>query len=1062
MKRPLGRTYLKTILREIRGSLGRFTAIFGIAALGVGFLAGLLATTPDMKLSMDRYFDQSNMMDITLKATMGFTGEDVRALEALPEVALVQGAYVTDVPVKTAADEILITRIHSLPRDYPAETSLNRPELVSGRLPEGAGECLAQMEGGFLADIPLGSVLTIEAEAGETYARRDFTVMGIVKSPLLVSFEREPSTAGNGRLGALIYVPEGAYTLPVYTDLYLTLRGAAAETAFSREYQDLVDRGAKKIEILGIGRSVLRREELLAGARRQIREGLARGEAAYREAREKALGELARVRGRLDAGEAELAAGEAELAGAGAEIAAGRERLEAERQRAEAELAENAARLLTGEAEIAGAKQTLAEAKARLDEARGEVEKTRASRFRMIFPRAREGVAQYDQGLLAWEEGTALVREKEAELREGRRLLGEGRARAEAEFAAAEAELAAGEAELAAGQRRLEDARRELARGEAAYREGRAGAEAKLREGAEELAEGRRRGEEIDIDLPAWYILDRNANVGAATYRANAEKIDAVAKVFPVFFLLVSALVALTTMTRMVEEERLQIGTLKALGYRKRVIAGKYIVYCGLTGVLGSAAGMTAGFRGLPRIIYNAFGTRYHLPPLVTRFDWTFGLIACSAVLLCVMGATILACYGTLREKPAALLLPRSPRAGKRIFLEYLPFIWRPMKFTYKVTARNLIRHKKHFFMTLTGIAGCTALMTAGFGLRDSMTDIARTQFTEITNHDLRIELQEGKDPDETLGAFLAGTGPGGWAELHSEGAVLINPGARNQGDQRISLTLQVPRRGDTLGNFINLRDRRTRTALEFNDRSAILTEKAASLLGIKPGEIFTLENARGMAGEFTLTGITENYVGSYLYLGKDAYGAVFGGEPRYSTLLLSTGIGEGAEQDAAITRILASESTAAAEFNSHVRESYNRLLSSIDFVVLVLISAAGGLAMIVLYNLTNININERSRELATLRVLGFHRKEAAAYIFREIGILSLLGAAAGLVLGIPLHRFIISVAENPDLMFGRRISPGSFIFSALITLVFSSLVDLLMMGKIRNIKMAESMKAAE
>jgi putative ABC transport system permease protein len=1076
-----GKTYLKTILREIRGSLGRFAAIFGIAALGVGFLAGLLAVTPDMKLSVDRYFDRADMMDIFIKADAGFTEEDLRAAAALPETALVQGARVTDAPVQTASDEIILSRIFGLPPDRPGPGEggaygfgaaggagfVNRLELIAGRLPEGADECLVQAEGGFLTAPPLGSVLRILPESRgppreETYRITRFTVTGIVKSPLYISFEREPSAAGNGRLGAVIYVRDEAYALPVYTDLYLTLRGAAALTAFSPDYQALVDAGAEKLEALGLVRSEVRREEILAEARRVIRERLAAAEGEYAAGREAALGELAAARARLDAGAAELSAAEEALAAAEAEAAAGRERLAAERLKAEGELAENEERLRAGAEALEAARRSLAEAKARLEENRGEVEKTRASRFRMASARAREGVAQYDQGLRDWEAGAALVEEKEAELREGRRLLAEGRERAAGEFSAAEEALAAGEAEIAGGRRRLEEARQELARGEAAYRSGRARAEAELQEGAAELARGRQSAEEgaLGIEKPQWYVLDRKANVGAATYGVNAEKINDVAKVFPVFFLLVAALVALTTMTRMVEEERAQIGALKALGYRKRVIAAKYLIYCGLTAVLGSAAGMAAGFRGLPRIIYSAFGTRYHLPPLVTRFNLSFGLIACAAVLLCTMGATLSACYRSLREKPAALMLPRSPRAGKRIFLEYIPLIWRPMKFTYKVTARNLLRYKKHFFMTVTGIAGCTALMVAGFGLRNSVADIARTHFAEILRYDLRIELREGAEPDAALRAFLAEAG--GYAAIHVESATLINKAARDGGGERVPVILHSPRKGDTLEDYINLRNRKTGQALPLGGPSAVLSEKLAAMLDIQTGETFTLENAGGTAGVFTLTGITENYVGSNVYLDGEAYAAAFGADPEYSTLLLRTGIKDPADQDQALTRVLAGESAAGAEFTSHAQESYNRLLSSIGFVVLVLVFAAGALAMIVLYNLTNININERSRELATLRVLGFHHQEAAAYIFRETGVLSCIGAAAGLVLGIPLHRFIITVAENPDLMFGRRIAPASFILSALSTLIFSALVDMLMLGKIRRIKMAESMKALD
>jgi putative ABC transport system permease protein len=898
----------------------------------------------------------------------------------------------------------------------------------------------------------------------EVYRFTRFTVTGIVKNPLYITNEREPSGVGNGRLGAVIYVPASAYTLPVYTDFYLTLRGARALTAFTLAYQDLVDAAAAPIEALGKSRSLLRREEVLLDAQNLAGEKLREAEAEYRQAVEQAGGELGAAREKLDAGRKELEDGERELAEAGVELSRGREALARERRRIEAELGENEGLLIRGEADIRAAKETLAESGALLDAAAAEIEKTRASFFRMLFSKAREGVRQYDQGRAAYEEGLKTVAEKEEELRQGREALAEGRDRAEAELSRAQAELDAGEGEIAGGLRGLEQARREWEAGERLYETNRARAAEQLRNGGEELERARRQTDEIDIDTPEWYVLDRNANVGCMNYQANAEKIDAVARVFPVFFLLVAALVALTTMTRMVEEERTQIGALKSLGYGKGVILSKYLIYCGLTGILGSSAGMILGFQALPLIIYNAFGTMYHLPPMITYFNQTFAFTACGTALLCTLGVTVLVCRHTLREKPARLLLPPVPRSGKRIFLERLPFLWKRMPFTYKVSARNLIRYKKHFFMTVTGIAGCTALMVTGFGLRDSLVNIARTQFEEILGYDLRVELREGEIPGDDLRGFLEGLGkendPRAYLEIHREEGYVRNAGPR--AGEGLAVTLFIPREPERLGGYITLRDRKSGRSLPFSEPRALLTEKAAEILELKAGSVFTLENAGGKREDLTLSGITENYVGSALYLSPALYAGLFNKELSYETLWIKTGVKDPAEQDRVLGEILSKEAVAGAEFTSQTQGSYNNLLKSIGFVVVVLIFAAGGLAMIVLYNLTNININERKRELATLRVLGFHQREAAAYIFREITTLSITGTAAGLFMGIPLHRFVIGVAENQDLMFGRTISPLSFILSALITLLFSAAVDLLMLKKIRDIKMAESMKAAD
>ncbi|MFP3040437.1 FtsX-like permease family protein [Treponema primitia] len=1063
---PFGKTYIKTILREIRGSLSRFVAIFAIAALGVGFLAGLLATTPDMKYSMDRYFRKTNMMDIFIKATMGITGEDILALEALDETALVLPAYVMDSPVRTGLDEVLAARIYGLPLDAAGDEGfVNKLELLDGRFPERDDECLVQQGGGYFENFKIGDIFfpvpSVSVDEQEIYGVNSYTVTGIVKSPLFISFEREPAGIGNGRLGTALYVRGSSFALPVYTDAYITLAGERHFTAFSDPYQEFVDGALGKIEALGEERSRIRQEDILTEARNRGRLEIDRGTGEFERARISAREKLAAGRLELDAGIEKLEQGEAELKDGEDRIAKGRATLAAEQERVKKELDSNEALLRKGESDIAAGKRTLAESKAALDAVRNEVEKTRASWIRMATARGRAGVAQYDAGVTAWEEGERTLAEKERELRQGWVLLEQGRVRANGEFERAAADLDAAAAAIEAGWLELLEGRRELAAREAEYETARAGADRMLRQGEDDLLDAQRKIGSITIDNPQWYVLDRNANVGCANYRANVEKIADLARVFPVFFLLVAALVVLTTMTRMVEEERIQIGVLKALGYQKRVIAAKYLIYCGITGILGSAAGMVSGFWGLPMIIYNAFGTRYRLPPIALEFNWSFGLTACGAVLLCTMGATVYASYSSLWEKPAALMRPRPPRAGKRIFLEYIPFIWKPMKFTYKVTARNLLRYKKHFFMTVTGIAGCTALMIAGFGLRDSLVYIARTQFTGILKYDLRLELaKEGSEAgEEIIHTYLPNTRAvqdGGYTKLHISNAYVIH------GDDRISVSLYIPGKAETLGDFIRLQGRNTKNQISFTAYSAVITEKMAEIMSLAVGDPFTLENADGRRGEFVLTGITENYVGNYLYLGAEVYRDIFGGSLSYDTLFVKTGLRELSAQDAAISRILESDLVMGAEFTSHVQTSYDDLLSSISLVVLILVAAAGSLAMIVLYNLTYININERSRELATLRVLGFHRGEAAIYIFREITILSIVGAALGLLLGIPLHRFIISVAETTDLMFGRKIAPLSFILSGVITLGFSALVDLLMLGKIIKIKMAESMKAVD
>ena len=1057
---PFGKTLFKNIVREIRSSIGRFLAIFAIIALGVGFLSGLMATTPDMELSVDRYFRASKAMDIFIKGTMGLTRDDAEALKLLPDVEALLPAYVMDTLVRTGDDEVLTGRIYGLPLDR-FDSLINRMELKEGRMAQMDNECLVQEGGGSMHFLKPGTTLQItessaDGEMPDPYLIKNFTVTGVVGSPLFLSMEREPSMVGNGRLGTVIYVQDRCFNMDAYTDFFITLKGTENLRAFSEPYHDFVREAAEKIEELGLNRSLIRQADIENLARERAGKLL---KEAYEElVSGKALAEreLAGARLALDDGWARFAEGEQQIKDGEAELAAGRDRLVAEEKRAAEEFRSAETKIAQGAEELRAARQMLSESRTQLDAAQEQVEKTRNNRFLMLFRRARDGVAQYDQGLADYREGLGLVEKNELELLNGRRELDEGRITAEREFRKAWADIAAAEAELENGRAESSQARRILEAGEAEFSRQRTAAYEQIRDGELGLEEGRRKAEAFAVPTPQWYVLDRNFNVGYVNFKMNAAKISDISKIFPVFFMLVVALVSLTTMTRMVEEERLQIGVLKALGYQKRIISVKYLLYCILTGILGSLAGMTIGFRILPVIVYQAFGTMFHLPPAVTEFNWSLGLLTSALIVGSTLAATIAACFNSMQEKPSALLRPRAPKPGKRILLEYIPFIWKPLKFTYKVSARNLIRHKKHFFMTITGIAGCTALILAGFGLRDSLKDIAYTQYREILQYDLKIELHGQAEWDDVLENFLLSDTSRRWTTVHTESAYVI------YGNERTPVSIITPRPGAYLADYITLRDRKTGRAADFDEHSVLLTEKMGEAAGLKAGDLMILEDAQGKRREIPLSGFTENYVGAYCYMGSEAYRDLLGAPPEYETLFVRTGVWDIMAQDDILTEILESSAVQGAEFTSQIQRSYNNLLVSISFVVLLLTAAAGGLAMIVLYNLTNININERSRELATLRVLGFHRDEAAFYIFREITVLSVLGAAAGLFLGAPLHRFIIGVAENPDLMFGRTIAPISFIISAAATIGFSVLVDILMLKKIGGIKMAESMKAGE
>ena len=656
-----------------------------------------------------------------------------------------------------------------------------------------------------------------------------------------------------------------------------------------------------------------------------------------------------------------------------------------------------------------------------------------------------EGEAQLAAGEAEYQKQAAVLREAEKEIASGKTSLSMAPALAQLQMQLAEEQLEEAKAEVTDGKAQLEEAKQQLADGKAELDD----AKQQLADGEQALAE---------LEVPEWFLLTRSENVSYASFEMNIEKVDAVAKVFPVFFFLVAALVALTTMTRMVEEDRLQIGTLKALGYGKGSIMAKYLLYALAASVLGSAFGLAVGLTLLPTVIWNAYTMMYELPKLYCLFNARFALFSSLTAIACVLAATLNACWATLQEVPAQLMLPRAPKAGKRIFLEYIPFIWRRMKFTHKVAARNLLRYKKRFFMTVTGIAGCTALLLTGFGLHDSISDIVYKQFGDIFLYDVSITVKDAAKAES-----------GALADVLADGdavkdALLVHQEkiTSHFNGEAFSTYLMVPENSAGFPDFVDLHTRKGGTPVPFSETGVVITEKMAERGGFNIGSQITLENADGDTGTFTVDGIAENYVENYVYLSAETYEHGFGAAPVFNTVLAISADPSGEGRDALSARLLGTDGVSSVSFTSDLKTSFSGMLQKIDIIVVVLIVAAGLLAYVVLYNLTNINIAERVKEIATIKVLGFYDKEVYAYVYRENIVLSLIGTLTGLVLGIFLHMFVIYTVEVDATMFGRSIKFWSYAASAGLTILFSLLVNLAMRRKLRNISMVESMKAPE
>lgn len=641
------------------------------------------------------------------------------------------------------------------------------------------------------------------------------------------------------------------------------------------------------------------------------------------------------------------------------------------------------------------------------------------------------------------------------------------------QLASGRSQLDAGKQSYAAGAAELESGRAEYASGLESYEEGRAEYDEKAADAAAQFVDAETKladaQAEIDaLETPEIMVLDRTKNIGVESFVSDAGRMDRIAMVFPFIFFLVAALVSLTTMTRMVEEERVLIGTYKALGYSKARITSKYLIYAVVASGVGAAVGIVALSLFLPYFIMNAYSIIYAIPVRPTPIDPGLALLSAGLGVGITVAATCFAAASTLRETPAALMLPRAPKAGKRILLERVKPLWSRMSFSWKVTARNIFRYKRRFFMAVIGIAGCTALLLTGLGLQNAINDIIDKQFGEIYHYNMVVREADDVSQEDAsaVDGILADAGlESAHAAAHTENMLAARVDDPNGEQQRFELI--VPEDPQQFSEYVTMRERVGHDPLSLDGEGVVISEKLANELGLSTGEAMLLfdedavGNATGEGREVRVSGIMENYVSQYAFATPEAFGKISDEAPAFTTLFVKAT--EDETQRAALSdEFLAIDGVKTVGFNDETIESYRTMLKSVDAVVVVLVVAAAALAFVVLYNLTNINITERQREIATLKVLGFNAHEVNAYIYRETLLLSAIGALVGCVLGIFMEGFVVVTAEVDQVMFGREIHALSFVIAFVLTMLFSVLVTLFMRKKLSDIDMVESLKSVE
>ena len=1055
--------FRKEVVRSITHSLGRFLAIAIIAALGCGFYAGLRLTGPDMRLAGDTYYDATNLCDLRVVSSLGFADDQIDEISQVEGVSGVMPAYESDVIAQIDGVQYT-TRIHSLNVDKARASEcddglnvesedpnyINRPILVEGSWPESNDECLLSADTVWSTEVSVGDkVLLAEGASNldDTFAVHEYTVSGFVRSSYYTCSTSVGSTSlGSGQLATFAYVPEGAFAEDFpYTEAFVTVAGAREAQWATDDYQSLVDATASRINGISDNLLASRLDGIRADAQAELDDAAAK---------------LASSQATLDSSARDLASGQAQVDSGWAEL----------------------------EAQRAAAEEQFAAAEAQLDAAQASYDAAMAQRAQLVEQLAQaqaagahDIVAQLEAAIAQIDAQTAGVPEQIAQ---GRAQLAEQRSQAQASMDAAEGELASSQAAIDSGRAQLESGRQQLASGRSEYEDGLA----QYEEGANELSTQRADAEEqfadaeakladaqADVDAIAdtegeVYVLDLTKNIGAESFKSDAGRIDQIAQVFPFLFFLVAALVSLTTMTRMVEEERVLIGTFKALGYSKARITSKYLIYAIVASGIGAIIGIVALSKFLPWFIMGAYAIIYAVPCRPCPIDPVMTAAAAGLGVGITVIATWFAAASTLRERPAFLMLPRAPKAGKRILLERIRPVWRRLSFSWKVTSRNLFRYKRRFIMAIVGIAGCTALLLTGLGLQNAINDIIDKQYGELYHYNTIVRMASDSTDDEKSQVEQRveedASGEYAWlATANKQAQSISDDDGADINQHRVDIV--VPEYPDTFSDFNTLRTREGHEELALSDDGVLVSEKLAMELSLTVGSTFSIfdedavGDATGDGREVTVAGIMENYVGHYVYFTPTLYEQVMGEEPVFTTLYANEVEDEGA-REVLSDELLATDGVKTVTYNDETIDSYRTMLKSVDSVVVVLVIAAALLAFVVLYNLTNINITERVREIATLKVLGFTPREVDAYIYRETLLLAVIGALVGLLLGIVMEGFVVVTAEVDQVMFGRDIHAASFIIAFLLTMVFSVIVTLAMRPKLRRIDMVESLKSNE
>lgn len=1076
-------TYLKDIFREIKISLGRFLSILCIVAIGVAFFAGIKASAPDMKNSADTYFDKYNVQDIQVYSTIGLTKKDVAAIKKIKGVKSVQPSFSMDTLSQIDSTQMVIKVI-----SYGIDQKMNKIRVVEGRMPERENECLVEASSAtnkLYGTFHIGDTIKLQSGTDEVLSKSlkhtKYKIVGTCYNPNYLSYEKGSSNIGSGTVNSFIYIQNTNVLKDYYTEVDVCVKGAKDLDCYSDEYFDVVDPVLKKIKKISnkqIDARIQSYQSELDEKKQEANDKFKDAENQFNDAQNK-----------IDSGLSEIQSNELKLQNSKDQINQGWNEYYANLQLldniptlqnaiaqieesekklpellSQKEQVENGLQQINAEGDLNTKRTLIQNAIDFIDIALKKLENypdssdaetiriklnekkellqgqlslidqaiAKKAELEAILPQIQSGIEQIQAGVA-----------KKAELQSQLNQL----LNAKNELNNAYVSLINGQAQYEDGISKIEDAKNELNKSIEQLTLSKAEFNIQKHDALRELSDAQL---EIDKMEGKWIVLDRNSHYSYRDYGACADRMDGIAKVFPVFFFLVAALVCMTTMTRMVDEQRDEMGTLKALGYSKLQIASKYIIYALIASILGSILGCSLGMYLFPTVIFNAWNTLYNIDQIKFLFQPGLILLASGSVTGITLLATLYSIYSELIEMPSQLMRPKAAKAGKKILLERISFIWKRLSFLQKVTARNIFRYKKRFFMTIIGIAGCSALLVAGFGINDSISDIVNQQYNVIYHYDATVSAKTSEITSQIKSLK-------GVKDVYEEDHLAVTTKIENKD---ISTTVHIISNDKKFKDFCTLFN--GNKEFDLDDSSVLISQKMATKLNKKAGDTIKIKDANNKVIKAKIKGVFTNYVGHHIYASESLYKSWnTNAKTTHIYLIKSKKTTKKFERNLG-NKIMNIDGVQSVTFYSSLQKNFKDMIKSISYIVVVLVISAACLAFVVLYNLSNVNISERKREIATIKVLGFTRKEVDAYINRETILLTILGSLIGLGIGIGLHHLIMNLAEMDDIMFGRTINSISYVISFVMTIGFSAIINLFMHKKLNNIQMVESLKAVE